>query len=139
MPYKPGINIVERIIASTSYFTLGLTGFIWLVIAALQKKRVTDFVMYHFMQAVFLCMAYYVLVLIIGFPLLQPIFMLIYKIPLINLIPYYINTPLSLFYGFSILQMIKILVIFYLSLTSFLGKYTYVPYVSNIIRGMTGN
>jgi hypothetical protein len=138
MPSKPGINLIERIIASSSYFTLGLTGFVWLIIAALQKKRVTDFILYHFIQAIFITMAYYLVVLIFNFPLFRYLYMLLYKIPLINLIPYYINMPLSLFLGLSVLQLVKIVIVLYLSITSFMGNYTYVPYVSDIARGKSG-
>ena len=138
MPSKPRIYPIERIISCASYLTLGLAGFIWLIVATLLKKRVTDFIMYHIMQSIFLSMAYYVLVLLSKLAPVQFLYMLLYKIPLINLIPYFINMPLPLFMGLSLFQLLKVLIILYLAGSSFMGIYTYVPYVSNIIKGNTG-
>ena len=135
MPSKPRIYMIERIISSASYLTLGMAGFIWLIIATLLKKRVTDFIMYHIMQSIFLSMAYFIIVMISKLPPVQFLYMILYKIPLINLIPYFINMPLPLFVGLSLFQVLKLLVILYLAGTSFMGIYTYIPYVSYIVKG----
>ena len=132
-PSNNTIYPIERIISAATYLTTGLIGFIWLIIAALMKKRITPFVMYHIFQSIFLSFAYFILV-----KLSQLVYIILYKIPLINAIPYYINMPLPLFYDLSILQLIKVLIILYLAITAFLGQYSYFPWVSNIIDRNVG-
>lgn len=133
MQSRNSIYPIEKIISAFSYLTAGMVGFIWLIIAALLKKRVTDFLMYHILQSIFLSIAYFILV-----EISKLLFIILYKIPLINAIPYYINMPLPLFWGLSVIQIITTGIILYLSITAFMGKYTYVPYVSDIINQNTG-
>lgn len=113
--------------------TAGGAGFIWLIIAALAKKRVTPFLMYHILQSIFLAIAYFLLTV-----LCNMIYVILYRIPLINAIPYFINMPLPFAFGLSIIQIITTVVILYLAITSFMGIYSYIPWVSNIINQNTG-
>ena len=113
--------------------TAGGVGFAWLIIAMLAKKRVTPFVMYHIMQSIFLSIAYFLFS-----TFAQLIYVILYRIPLINAIPYFINMPISFLFGLSLVQFFTTSVIMYLSITSFLGKYTYIPWVSDIINQNTG-
>lgn len=66
------------------------------------------------------------------------IFVILYKVPLINNIPILLNSPISFLFGFSILQLMTTTIIFYLVVTSFLGFYSYIPWVSDIIKVNTG-
>ena len=118
---------IERIISAASYMTAGFAGFIWLVIAAFLRKSVTPFIMYHAMQSIFLSIAFFLLS-ILG----EMVYVILYRIPLLNVIPYYINMPIIL--GYSILQLFTTTVILYLAITSFMGYYSYLPWVSDIIR-----
>lgn len=131
-PSKP-IYPIERLISALTYLTTGLVGFVWLIIAAIMKKHVTPFLMYHILQSIFISMAYF---LIATFAKL--IYVILYKIPLINAIPYFINMPIPFLFGLSILQTLTTAVILYLAITAAMGLYSYVPYVSNIIRQNTG-
>jgi hypothetical protein len=127
------ISPIERIISAASYLTAGMAGFIWMIIGAVLKKQITPFLMYHILQSIFLSIAYFILV-----ELSKLLFVILYKIPLINAIPYFINMPLPLFYNLSIIQVITTAVILYLAITSFMGMYSYFPYVSEIINSNTG-
>ncbi len=127
------VSLIERIISSVSYLTAGMAGFVWLIIGAVLKKQVTPFLMYHILQSIFLSIAYFILV-----ELSKLLFIILYKIPLINTIPYFINMPLPLMYNLSIVQVITTAIILYLAITSFIGMYSYVPYVSDIINSNTG-
>ena len=124
---------IERIISSASYFTAGGVGFVWLIIAAIMKKRVTPFLMYHIMQSIFLAIAYFLLS-----TLCELVYVILYRIPLINAIPYFINMPLPFLFGLSIVQGITSAIILYLGITAFMGQYSYFPWVSDIINQNTG-
>ena len=132
MQHSREVYPIERILSALTYFTAGTAGFIWLIIAALLKKRVTPFLMYHILQSIFLAIAYFLLTQICGL-----VYVILYRIPLINAIPYFINMPLPIF-GLSILQLTTSVVLLYLVVTSFMGYYSYFPWVSDIINQNTG-
>lgn len=123
---------IERILSTATYLTAGGVGFVWLIIAAFLRKRVTPFLMYHIMQSIFISILFFLLS-ILG----ELIFIILYKIPLINAIPYFINMPLPIF-GLSIVQIITTTIILYCAIMAGLGYYSYLPWVSNIIKGNTG-
>lgn len=124
---------IEKILSSASYLTAGGVGFVWLIIAAFMRKQVTPFLMYHIMQSIFLSILFYLLS-VLGNLLL----VIIYKIPIINLVPVVLNAPLSILFNLSILQLFTTTIILYLAITSGMGYYSYLPWVSDIIKGNTG-
>ena len=132
MPTSKKPYPIERILCAATYLTAGGVGFVWLIITALLKKRVTQFALYHIMQSIFISIIFF-LASEIG----RMLYMILYRIPLINVIPYYINTPISLFLGLSLVQLFTTTVILYLAITAGLGYYSYIPWVSKIIRGNT--
>ena len=125
---------IERLLSAATYLTAGGVGFVWLIIAAFMRKTVTPFLMYHIMQSIFLSILFF-LVSVLG----ELVYVILYKIPLINAIPYFINMPLSFLFGLSLLQAFTTTVILYLAITSGMGYYSYLPWVSDIIRGNVGN
>jgi hypothetical protein len=128
------IYTIERILAAGTYLTAGGIGFVWLIIAALSRKTVTKFIMYHILQSIFISIAYFLLT-ILG----NLVFVILYKIPLINTIPYLINMPIKLFFNLSLVQCITTSITLYLAMTAGLGYYSYLPWVSKIIKDNTGN
>lgn len=124
---------IERILSAATYLTAGGVGFVWLIIAAFTKKHVTQFLMYHILQSIFVSILFF-LISILG----ELIFMILYRIPLINAIPYLINLPLPFLFDLSIIQTLTTTVILYLAITAGLGYYSYLPWVSDIIRQNTG-
>ena len=134
MRHSNQIYMIERILSFLTYVTAGGVGFVWLIISAICKKRVTPFLMYHILQSIFLSIAYFLLVQLCGL-----VYLVLYRIPLINAIPYFINMPLPFAHGLSLVQLVTTTVIIYLSVTSFCGLYSYIPWVSNIIRQNTGD
>ncbi len=124
---------IERIISAGTYLTAGGLGFIWLLIASVLRKHVTQFLLYHILQSIFLSIAYFLLV-----KLAELVYVILYKIPLINAIPYFINMPIPLLFGLSIVQTVTTAVILYLAITAGMGMYSYFPWVSDIININTG-
>lgn len=131
------INPMERIISAASYLTAGLAGFLWLILAAILKKTVKSFLMYHIMQSIFISIVYFLFI-----ELYKLLFVILVKIPLINSLFLFFNSvvfnPLPLFWGMSLMQVFTSTVILYLIITSFMGMYSYIPYISNIIKSNTG-
>ena len=134
MPISRKPYPIERILSVATYLTAGGVGFVWLVIAALSRKSVTKFLMYHILQSIFISIVF-VLISFLG----EMIYVILYRIPLINAIPYLLSMPIPLFFGLSIVQLFTTLVILYLAITSGMGYYRYLPWVSNIIKGNMGN
>ncbi len=124
---------IERILSAATYLTAGGVGFIWLIIAAVMRKHVTPFLMYHILQSIFLSILYF---LIATFA--ELIYVILYRIPIINAIPYLINMPLPFVFGLSIVQTITTAIILYLAITAGMGLYSYIPWVSDIININTG-
>ena len=124
---------IERILSAATYCTAGFVGFIWLIIAAFMKKTVTKFLMYHIMQSIFISIAYFLVV-----EISKLLFIVLYRIPLINAIPYFLNMPIQLFLGFSLIQVITTSITAYLAIMAGLGYYSYLPWVSDIIKGSIG-
>lgn len=124
---------IERILSAGTYLTAGGVGFIWLIIAALARKHVTKFLMYHILQSIFLSIIF-VFLSFLG----EMVFVILYRIPLINAIPYLLSMPITIFFGLSIIQVFTTTVILYLAITSGMGYYSYLPWISDIIKGNAG-
>ena len=118
MQHSRNIYPIERILSSLTYLTVGGVGFVWLIIATIFKKNVTPFLRYHIFQSIFISITYYLLSVFANL-----LYVILYKIPIINAIPFFLNAPISVFFG--------------LSITSFMGMYSYLPWVSDIIKGNT--
>ena len=131
------VSLIERLISAGTYLTAGMVGFVWLIISVLLKKRPTQFILYHTFQSIFLYIAYFLF-----FELYKLVYIIIAKIPIFNALMFMLdnvlNSPLTIFYGLSLLQAVSWGVIIYLALTSFLGAYSYLPWVSDIIGSQTG-
>ena len=130
---QSNVYMIERIISALSYLSAGFVGGIWLIIAAIMGKSVTEFLRYHIFQSIFLSLAYFVITTLLGY-----LYVILVHIPLINLIPIFINTPISIAFNLSILQILTTSVILYLAITSFAGLYSYFPWVSDIINQNIG-
>ena len=122
---------IERIIASLSYLTMGMVGFIWLIIGLFTRARLKPFLQYHIFQSIFIALGFAVISLLLGF-----ITNILVMIPFINTIvaqiAFLLNMPLL--FNYSFIQIIVYGLILYLAITSFLGKYSYVYWVSDVIN-----
>ena len=82
-------------------------------------------------------MAYFIIL-----KLYKLVFIIFAKVPLFNSLIFafdnVINGSIGIFYGFSLLQIAEVAVLSYLVVTSFMGMYSYIPWVSDIINGNNG-
>ena len=122
---------IERIVAPLSYITMGMVGFFWLIISLFTKARLKPFLQYHIFQSIFISLLFAVIAIFLGW-----VSNLLSLIPFISTlvaqITFLLNMPVLL--GHSIIQLIVYLLIIYLAVTSFLGQYSYVFWVSDIIN-----
>ncbi len=128
--------MIEKIIAGLSYITFGFVGFIWLLIGIFTKNSLRPYLKYHIFQSIFISIAYFLVCQFLGL-----ILNILSIIPFINQIvmqiTLYLNMPLLL--GFSIIQTAIYAIIFYLVFTSFQGQYSYIPWISDIIKANVKN
>ena len=121
---------IEKIVAGFSYLTMGMVGFIWLIIGLFTKARLRSFLQYHIFQSIFISLAFTVISLFISW-----LSNLLSIIPLINKIvaqiTFLLNMPLI--FNYSLIQAVVYGFVIYLAVTAFMGKYSYIPWVSDII------
>ncbi len=135
--YSPR-NIIlpaEKIIAILSYFTFGIVGFVWVILGAVTKQNLKPFLKYHIYQSIFLAILFFivsqVLILILN---------ILGFIPFINAIvlaiTYFLSVPVIIlpFLHLSIIQLALFIVVIYLSLGVLKSQYSYIPWVSDIIK-----
>ena len=129
--YYTGPAPIERVIAALSYVNC-LIGLVWLIIAALMKRGIRPFLQFHIYQSIFLAFALFIIGS--GFALIMKI---VNFIPIINniigAITFFLNTPLLL--GYSGIGFLIFLVLLYLAIGALMGRYSYFPWVSDIIKG----
>lgn len=127
--------LIERIVVSLSYLTMGFIGFIWLILGAFTKSQSSSFVRYHIFQSIFISILLFILNVLLG--IINDVLSFIPIIKVFTQQIYYLfNAPM--FLNYSLIQMVMYLFIAYLMITSALGVYTYVPFVSDIISQNVG-
>jgi len=114
---------------------MGFAGFIWLILGLITRSNLRAFTQYHIFQSIFIAIAYFLLNMLCGF-----ILSILSLVPLINKlvaqITFYLNAPL--FGPYSLIQTVLYGIIIYLAVTSFMGKYSRIPWVSDIIDQNVG-
>ena len=108
--------LIERIIASLSYMTMGMVGFIWLIIGLFTKASLKPFLKYHIFQSIFISLGFAVLSIFVGW-----VSNILSFIPFINKLVAQINFLLNmpLIFDYSILQTVIYVFLIYLAVTSF--------------------
>lgn len=123
-------SILDRLIAAATYITMGMAGFAWLIFCAVTKTNLKPFLKYHIFQSFFLIMGWFLLNIFVSF-----VVSILGIIPFVNMLVYKLlflfTAPIA--FGFSIVSFCVLVVMVYLVLTSLQGKYSYIPWISNII------
>ena len=127
--------LIERIVESLSNLTMGFIGIIRMILGAFTKSQTSSFVKYHIFQSIFISILLFILNVLLG--IINDVLSVIPIIKVFTQQIYYLfNAPL--FMNYSLIQMVMYLFIAYLMITSALGVYTYVPFVSDIISQNVG-
>lgn len=120
--------LIEKIFSIASYWTGGIVGFIYILIAFITKRSIRPFLRYHVYQSIFISLLLAVLNML--YNLLSPI---------LQLIPF-VNTLLfsNVFQNFTIINLLILVTLIYLSAGVLLNKYSYIPWISDVIKYHTG-
>lgn len=126
-------TVVDRIICLLSYLTMGLVGFIWLIIISVQKAYFKPFLKYHILQSIFISVLIYI------FGIVAQI--LLGMITLVPIVGQLITTghaflTLGIFGGYSAINLMIGLLVLYLAIGALMGKYSYFPWISDNIKQM---
>lgn len=124
-------TIFQRVIAVFTYLSMGFVGFIYLIISMARRAYLSKFMQYHIFQSIFVSLAFVLLFYIFNFLLNVLSF-----IPFINVITAQITMILNgpYIFGYSIIQTLTYLLLFYLAGGAALGKFTKLPWISDIIN-----
>lgn len=122
---------LERIIAVLSYLSSGFVGFIWIIIAAVTRQNLKHFVKFHVFQSIFLSILFFLVS-----HLLSLFLNLLSLIPFINslsaTLSFYLSVPVVA--GLSVIKIFIVTLIAYLSFGAIMGRYSHIPWVSDIIK-----
>ena len=121
---------MERIVSALSYI-MPLIGLAFYIIAYLMKKDLRPFLKYHIFQSVFIAFALWLILSGLGYVMNLLSFIPILK-NILGMITFFLNTPIIL--GFSIVTLFYTVFVLYLVVSAILGKDSYVPWVSEIIK-----
>lgn len=128
--YSKSVSLLERLLAAATYVTMGMVGFVWLIFCALTKTSLKQFLKYHIFQSFFLVMGCFLLNIFTNL-----VVSILSVIPFINILVYKLlflfTAPIA--FGFSIVSFCVLVVMVYLVLTSLQGRYSFIPWISNII------
>jgi len=131
-----GPVLIEKLIAALSYLTMGTIGFFWLLLGIFTKNKIRPFLQYHIFQSIFISIAFFLLNAFLGL-----IMNILSFIPLVNQLvlqfTFYLNAPFI--FGFSLIQALMYSIIGYLVVTSAQGRFSYLPYISEIIKANVKN
>ena len=127
---KSEYSITDRLVSAVSYVTMGWGGLVWLIIMAFKRANLSRFVRYNILQSIFVSFLYFILAFLIGV-----IFNLLSYVPFLNIliakIVLFFNS--EILFHYSIIQILIIGIILYMTLVSFNGKYPRLYMVSNLI------
>ena len=135
MPYNiSSVSKTEKAASILSYFTMGITGLIWILAAYFLKKKIKFFLMYNMLQsllaAVILAAFNYAAAIIIqilsAVPFLSGAGMFLssvfqYRIPFFAL-------------SFNIKELFVIILLIYISSGILLGRIFYIPLLTNVMK-----
>lgn len=129
-------SIVDRIVSVFTYFTFGLVGIIWLIYVNLAKKHMNSFITYNIYQSIFISIIFtvfsylyeFLIKLLSNIPFIGPV------IQKLNI--FFFQTPI--YFGYSIVNLILVCLLFYLVIVCILGKKPHIPIISDIIKANVG-
>jgi len=123
---------IEKIISIASYLTAGFVGFLYVIFAIVSKFTLRPFVKYHVYQSIFLSILCFVVMKFLE--LILPVLNLIPGIDFLVRTLVYFSCLNIVFFNFSVFHAVIFLVMLYLCIGVAMNKYSYIPWVSNVIK-----
>lgn len=140
MQPNSSISTLEKFISIVSYFTMGLFGLFWLILAYSVKKKLRYFLQYNIVQSLLIS-----ILLAIFNLLIDIIFSLLSLIPIFDGIIAILNWFISVkvisiyYFSFSIFELIIFLLLGYISIGVLINKISYVPCLTNLVQKIMKN
>ena len=130
----------ERILSALAYLTFGFLGMLLIIVSAITKTSLKQFVKINVYQSILLGLIFAFVQF--TYNVFAAIFNLLGFIPVIGsfvnsifqFIVYYLM-GFPILFGFSLLSTVILATIIYLTVLTLLGKFPYIPFISNIIKG----
>lgn len=125
----------EKLIATLSYFTFGTVGFVWILLGAFLKQNLRPFLKYHIYQSIFLAVLFFIVTQALIF-IVNVLAYIPYLNAILGLSAYLLNVSILnvAWIHLSIVQISVFMLIVYLSAGVVKGQYSYIPWVSDIIK-----
>jgi len=127
------IPFSDKVAAVTSYYTFGMTGIIWLIaVIIVFKKHAGKFCSYHIYQSVFLSIVLYILSLLFSIA-----YSFAADLPIVGKIFRFVDVFLFKtpnYATFTLFNLFLFMLLTYLSIGALLGKYSYLPFISRIVK-----
>ena len=132
-------SMPEKVLSALAYISFGVVGIILIIASALMKTNLKPFVKFNVYQAILIAFIFWALQ--ITFELIVGVLQFLNIIPFVgsflnsffHFIFYYLM-GFPILFGFPLLKLCIVLLIFYLTLMSLLGKEPFVPYISSNIK-----
>ena len=140
MQHSNSISPIEKIICIISYFTMGLFGLIWLILAHVLKKKLRYFIQYNIVQSLLISIFLAIFNLLIDI-----IFSMLSIIPIIDNIVANLNWFISVkvvsifYFSFSIFELIIFLLLTYITFGVLIGKIAYIPGLTCLVKKIMKN
>ena len=128
---SPQPLLLEKIIAVLTYLSAGAIGFIWIILAVFTHNELRPFLRYHVYQSIFLAIIYFLISTFIGLLMSILSFIPIIK-NIVGNIGFFLSMPVI--GHFSIIGLIILGILLYLTIKAAQGKYSYIPWVSDVIN-----
>jgi hypothetical protein len=134
-PNKPIIYPIEKIVAVLSYYTFGFAGLLYLIIALIKKQGLRPFLRYHVFMSIFISILIYIVSIALIFIINILGFIPFVRAILFSLTVMFQSELISFgIFHFSLVTLLIMGLLTYLSVGAVLGKYTYLPWVSEVIN-----
>lgn len=136
VPMRSAPSVFDRLISVATYLTYGMVGFVWLLASFFLKADISHFQRYHIYQSLFFTLTLWLASTVLGIcfsalgalPLLREV--------VLNTLMFFTQTPI--YFGFTLVHFVLLVFLAYLSIGALLGKYSYLPFISDVIGQNVG-
>lgn len=128
---------IEKIISAFSYITMGIVGFVWIILAYVLKKRLKYFLMYNIVQSMIIAIFLAIFKLAVDIVL-----SIISLIPFIDFIAALLNIVISfkiltipfLHMSFTLIELFIYCLLIYIIWGITNGRIFYIPFLTGIMQ-----
>ena len=126
-------QFLERVFCALCYLTMGIFALVWLIASYVLKKTNSQFALYNIYQSImfsfFMFIIGWLFNIMVGLVKIVPLIgALVWKFYL-----FFCATPI--YFNHTLSGLIVLIIVTFLALVAFFGRYPYIPYISEAIKG----